>query len=209
MKRLIRILALSAILTPLALWVVSESVKPTKTIVKNTTVVAQRPSNLPIELGYGHIISSVAMLNKKGDRYCSAVNAVYKDRFYTLSAAHCCNATPEGFFLKEVILENSKNIRKVLRVNVKHDICIMDNKDYFGVRVASKSPVSGDKVTNIGYPLGGVQRISTGKIRHYKKSFDFDCGVQDFLLGTCQKHSTLRSNVKIAPGSSGSPLFNS
>lgn len=208
-KRLIRILALTAIFTPLALWVASESAKPPKQIVKKTIVIPKRPTTLPLELGYGHIISSVAMVNKEGKRYCSAVNALYKDRFYTLSAAHCCNATREGVFLKEIRIENSENIRNILRVNVKQDICVMDNKDMFGVRVAKESPKRGDKVTNIGYPLGGEQRISVGKIRHYKKSFDFDCTVMHFMTKTCKKHSTLRSSVKIAPGSSGSPLFNS
>jgi len=185
--------------------------QPTKSevIVLKKTPILKRPAFLPKYLGYNQVRNSKALLRPKDRlRNCSSVNVRYKNAFYTVTNAHCCDATGQGRFLKEVIVEGSTKVRNVLRVDHSVDVCVMDNPEMQGVSISSTPAQRGNILTTIGYPLGGPIRVFTGKFRYYKKVNIIPCHPLLALQNKCPKTVKGIIRIKVAPGSSGSPVYN-
>lgn len=177
-------------------------------MVLKKTPILKRPAFLPKYLGYNQVRNSNPLIHPKRGNYCSSVNVRYKGSFYTLTNAHCCASTAEGRFLKEVLVRGSVKVRNVLRVDERDDVCVLDNPEMQGVSISSVPAKKGDILTSLGYPLGGELRVFTGKLRYYKNAIQPGCHPLLALEKKCPKRVRGILKVKVAPGSSGSPVFN-
>ena len=113
--------------------------------------------------------------------------------------------------------------KRVLEIYPDNDLCIVEGLEgYEGLKVGSDPEVS-DKLTSIGYPMGGGLHIANGRIkafgkaeiavdipiakchgpRLYSKKIDYFFFQEEICI---QKYEAVMTDLLTYPGNSGSPV---
>lgn len=137
----------------------------------------------------------------------------------TLTNAHVCDKNESLVALTQ----QGEKLLKVLKVDTVRDLCVLEGSGNKGLELADTDTEQFDEVFTIGHPLleqkapefGRSLRETSVEIATHGDIGEVEClpgerKRQAFIFSVCTRlFQLMQTTVRIFPGNSGSPIFNS
>lgn len=142
--------------------------------------------------------SVVALVHEDGDAYCSGVQL----REGVLTAAHCVDGAQEALIAPLRAYSPEDNLwhriehARVLRVDVEHDLALLDYHNTWDVGVAQWQPAIGTPVWVVGHAMGLGYTVHQGIVSSMERHWEDP--PQDWF----------QTDAGLIGGMSGGPVFN-